>query len=62
MKSVTFHDAFELDSGTDAVAKAADNLTMDEADVLTNNQELEVLSNPIIYVRGVPNDSFYLIL
>ena len=34
----------------------------EEIDVLEGNEELEALSNPIIYVRGVPNDNFYLIL
>lgn len=31
-------------------------------DVLENNKELEQISNPVIYVRGVKSDSFYLIL
>lgn len=61
-KSVTFQDAFGSELADLAAARAADNCDGEDEDVLQNNDELETLSNPIIYVRGVPNDNFYLVL
>ena len=42
------------------ISKQASNVVAQE-DVL-NNEEMDNLVNPILYVRGVPSDSFYLIL
>ena len=42
-------------------SKGSNDLGMAHDDVL-NNEEMDNLVNPILYVRGVPSDSFYLIL
>ena len=34
----------------------------DDVDLLTNNEELDSLMNPIIYHRGIRSDHFYLII
>jgi hypothetical protein len=42
-------------------SKGSNDLTIQQNDVL-NNEEMDDLVNPIIFVRGVPTDSFYMIL